>query len=76
MKTETEATYVLCVRNEDYEASLEMRKIYQIIPDVEAQKNSLIRVIDESGEDYLFPASFFVPIQVPEEAVPAFGAAT
>jgi hypothetical protein len=76
MKTEAEATYVLCVRNEDYEASLELRKIYQIVPDAEAQKNSLIRVIDESGEDYLFPASFFVAIQVPEEAVPAFGAAT
>jgi len=76
MNTAAEATYVLCVRNEGYEASLEARKIYQIVPDGEAQENSLVRVIDESGEDYLFPASFFVPIQVPEEAVPAFGTAT
>jgi len=76
MKTATEAAYVLCVQNEGYEASLEMRKVYQILPDGDAQENSLVRVVDESGEDYLFPASFFVPIQVPEEAVPAFGAVT
>ena len=76
MKTATEAAFVLCVQNEGYEASLELRKIYQILPDEDARENSLIRVVDESGEDYLFPASFFVPIQVPEEAVPAFGAAT
>lgn len=49
--------YVLCIDNERYEASLEPRKIYVAIPDADAQSEDQVRVIDESGEDYLFPPS-------------------
>ncbi len=56
---------VLCLRNEGYEASLERRKIYAMIPDRDAAAHRQIRVIDESGEDYLYPTTFFAPIQLP-----------
>ena len=50
---------VLCIDNKDNEASLEKWKIYQCIPDKEAENHNEIRVIDEEGEDYLYPSSFF-----------------
>lgn len=56
---------VLCLRNDGYEASLERRKIYSVIPDRDAAAHRQLRVIDESGEDYLYPATFFAPIQLP-----------
>jgi len=56
---------VLCLRNRGYEASLERRKLYQVIPDREAAKLGQLRVIDESGEDYLYPASFFAVVKLP-----------
>jgi hypothetical protein len=56
---------VLCLRNRGYEASLERRKLYQVIPDREAQKHGQLRVIDESGEDYLYPADFFAFVKLP-----------
>ncbi|MBN1904290.1 MAG: hypothetical protein JW927_04250 [Deltaproteobacteria bacterium] len=59
--------YVLCVENEDCE-DLEKRKIYQIIPDEEAKKEGCLRVLDESGEDYLYPESYFIRFQQPREA--------
>jgi hypothetical protein len=64
--------YVLCVSNEKYQASLEARKIYQCIPDTKAEAHGQIRVIDESGEDYLYPIDIFLPIEIPEEATRAF----
>jgi len=64
--------FVLCIRNDSYEASLETRKIYRLIDDAKAEAKALIRVIDESGEDYLYPADFFVPIEVPDKAATAF----
>lgn len=60
--------YVLCVKNESYEASLERRKVYRAVRDLKAEHHGLGRVIDESGEDYLFPADFFVPIAGVERA--------
>jgi len=60
----TRRSLVLCVRNDGYEVSLERRKIYQALPDRDAAKHEQIRVIDESGEDYLYPAKFFVPIRL------------
>jgi len=69
---EQKPRYVLCVNNDSYEASLEPRKIYRVVEDEQASAKSLVRVIDESGEDYLYPADFFVPIKIPEEAAPAF----
>ncbi len=60
-----QATFVLCVNRDGYETSLEIRRIYRSLADPAAAERSLIRVVDETGEDYLFPADFFVPIEVP-----------
>jgi hypothetical protein len=59
--------FAVCINNTDYPASLELHKIYQVLPDEEAACDGDIRVIDESGEDYLYPASSFVVIKVPQE---------
>ena len=64
--------YVLCVNNGSYKASLEPRKVYRVVADPAAEAKALLRVIDESGEDYLFPARLFVPIEIPEKAEPVF----
>ncbi len=61
-----ERRFAVCVRNEGYEASLELHKIYRVLPDLEGEQEGDIRVIDESGEDYLYPVEWFVPIEVPE----------
>jgi len=58
--------FVVCLKNNGYEASLEPRKIYRVVPDQEAESHKMIRIIDESGEDYLFPASLFSPISLPQ----------
>ena len=57
--------FVVCVNNDEYAASLELRKLYELLPDVEAAKHGQVRIIDESGEDYLYPESFFAPVQLP-----------
>ena len=56
----------MCVDNKGYAASLETRKIYIALPDAIALKHGQVRVIDESGEDYLYPKSLFLPITVPQ----------
>ncbi len=56
--------FLLCVDNEGYEASLEIRKLYEKIPDKEAESHDQVRIIDESGEDYLYPSSFFAPVRL------------
>lgn len=61
----SEARLVVCLDNEGYGVSLEKRKIYFAIPDEAASKHGLIRVIDESGEDYLYSKSLFHPINLP-----------
>ena len=63
---------MLCLDNNKYPASLEVRKIYLCISDPDAESHDMIRVIDESGEDYLYPASIFVPIEIPQQATKAF----
>jgi hypothetical protein len=63
-----EKTFVVCVNNKGYPASLEVRKLYQSIPDYQAAKRHHVRVIDESGEDYLYPEEYFVPVQLPQAA--------
>ena len=67
MKKRDESTskFVVCINNEGYPASLELHKIYRLVPDKNAAADDDIRVIDESGEDYLYPASYFAPIKVP-----------
>jgi hypothetical protein len=59
--------FALCVENKDCE-DLEKRKIYHVIPDEEASREGYLRVIDESGEDYLYPQSYFILVQLPREA--------
>ena len=69
-----EKVFALCVQNKDCE-DLEKRKIYQVLPDKEAEKEGYLRVIDESGEDYLYPQSYFVLVQLPREAQEALSVA-
>jgi len=68
MKEEqTEMKFALCIENKDCE-DLEKRKIYQILPDEAAAKEGYLRVVDESGEDYLYPDSYFIPVKLPRKA--------
>lgn len=57
--------HVVCIDNSDYPASLELHKIYRVLPDEDASADGDLRIIDESGEDYLYSADRFVPIAVP-----------
>jgi hypothetical protein len=59
--------YMICVNNRGYEASLEIRKIYEVITDKTAAQHHQLRVIDESGEDYLYPENYFSPVRLPSE---------
>lgn len=63
--------FVICIANEGYEASLERGKIYQVLTDSQASEHELLRVIDESGEDYLFPRGLFVAVDLPDAAIEA-----
>ena len=58
--------FAVCLNNKGYDASLEVGKIYQVISDDEARENGLIRIVDESGEDYAFSSDRFCPIEVPK----------
>ena len=58
-------TFAVCLKNKGYEVSLEPRKIYQVLPDQVAAEHHQLRVIDESGEDYLYPEKYFAPIELP-----------
>lgn len=62
---EKQGSYVVCIDNADYPSSLERHKIYKVIPDEDAAADGDIRVIDESGEDYLYSSERFVSISVP-----------
>jgi len=66
--------FAICVRNEGAE-DLEIRKVYQILPDTRAAKEKHVRVIDESGEDYLYPADYFIPLTLPLEVERALSGA-
>jgi hypothetical protein len=59
------SAFVVCIRNTGHRASLELHKIYRAMPDAAAEAEGDIRVVDESGEDYLYPAAWFAPIKVP-----------
>ena len=56
--------YAVCVKNEKYPASLELHKIYHVIPDRQSSALGLLRIVDESGEDYLYPTEYFLPIKL------------
>ena len=74
MKYSITKKYVICVKNEGYEASLERRKIYRIKSDKAAAEKDLIRVIDESGESYLYPTDCFIPFKFPQAIIKALAA--
>jgi len=57
--------FVVCIENTGYPASLELHKIYRVIPDADAAQDGDIRVVDESGEDYLYPAEWFAAVDLP-----------
>ena len=60
--------YVVCIKNDEYRASLVIRRLYRCLPDPDAEKRGLLRVVDESGEDYVFPQNLFVAIDLPARA--------
>jgi hypothetical protein len=67
MKTVKERKFALCVKNDSCD-DLELRKIYEVLPDARAHKDGYLRIVDESGEDYLYPESYFVLVKLPREA--------
>lgn len=60
----TESRFVGCIYNEDYQASLELGKYYRVIPDEKAAKHGYLRIVDESGEDYLYPKHYFAQVEI------------
>jgi hypothetical protein len=70
-KTDSEIQFAICIKNDDYPASLEIRKLYRIVPDAQADKHQLIRIMDESGEDYLYSQDYFIPVCLPADVVKA-----
>ena len=73
IRATTDTKFAICVRNEECE-DLELRKVYQTLPDKRAQRDGYIRVVDESGEDYLYPESYFVFVRLPQKAQRALAA--
>lgn len=63
----TTSLFAICVNNSEYPASLELHKIYRVLPDEDAEQDGDLRVIDESGEDYLYPADYFIMVDLPRE---------
>jgi hypothetical protein len=61
-------TFVVCLENASYPASLELHKIYRTLPDDDAAQEGDLRIVDESGEDYLYPAEWFVAVDLPRRA--------
>ncbi|NOT46699.1 MAG: hypothetical protein HOP17_02970 [Acidobacteria bacterium] len=70
------STFAICINNKDYPASLQLWKVYRVRSDDRGARHNMIRVIDESGEDYLFSASYFVPVELPQAVETALLAAT
>lgn len=68
--------FAICLGDGGYVEDLRVRTVYQVLPDESAARSNYIRVIDETGEDYLYPASLFVPIEVPREVEEAFSLPT
>ena len=64
--------YALCIKTRCYPSALEIRKVYQVLPDRNAEARGLVRVVDESGEDYLYPSTYFVSIAMPRQALTVF----
>lgn len=74
MTKKTPIRFLVCVRNDGYPESLELRKLYRVLPDAKAAKVDFVRVVDESGEDYLYPKGFFAPVRLAPPARRALAA--
>jgi hypothetical protein len=68
---DTEPRFAVCINNSAYPDDLKVRTIYQVLPDESAAKSNYARIVDETGEDYLYPATYFVFIEIPPEAAKA-----
>ena len=73
--TSSVPTFVICVKNDGYPASLEVRKLYVQLPDDKSAQYGLIRVVDESGEDYLYPTDYFLAVELPQSVIEALSVA-
>ena len=76
MAKRTRQRCLICVNNDGYPASLEKGKVYRVVPDPRAAAKGTVRIVDESGEDYLYPSERFVAIELPKDAVDALLAAS
>ena len=61
----SQVRFAVCIKSKGYEASLELGKLYRVIPDKGAEEHGYLRIVDESGEDYLYPAEWFAAVEVP-----------
>ena len=75
-RTKPSTKFLLCVKNDGYPVALEVRKLYRVVPDPTAAAHRLVRVIGESGEDYLYPEAYFVRIELPLAVKRAFSRAS
>jgi hypothetical protein len=64
-QTSREIQYVVCIKNDEHPESLDLRKVYRTLPDLDAVKHGYLRVVDETGEDYLYPTEWFLPVALP-----------
>ena len=72
MKSQNSKHFAICVKNKGYEVSLEKRKIYPVLDDKDASAQDLMRVVDESGDSYLYPENFFIAIKLSQPVLRAF----
>jgi hypothetical protein len=70
------AKFIMCINNEGYPLDLTVHKVYKVIPDARAEQRKMVRIVDDSGEDYLHSASRFAPVQLSEEAEQNFAVVT
>ena len=71
----TTPRFAICIDNSEYPVSLELHKVYRVLSDKDAERDGDLRIIDESGEDYLYPASYFVLVELPRNTVRALSKA-
>lgn len=74
-ESKTDKLFFLCIKNDGYEADLDTGTVYLVLPDEEGARQGRIRVVDESGEDYLYPQDYFVPVEVSPSAKEALATA-
>jgi hypothetical protein len=74
-KNPVKKTFVVCVRSDGYEASLDIGKVYLVIPDVKSAKFGRVRIVDNEEEDYLYPVEYFMPVELSKPARDAASAA-